>query len=269
MAADKKIKLHLANHVKNAFGYLSNNPHLALSSLLFIFGATLISTKASMVAGALFGAGASLLGAWVTEFNTKRSREQERIKKESEARKYLAPELRRIIERTLHIHSKAIGSVQASSAFDVYAATTPSENIPPDMKQYIFRDLMEDMNPYLPVLYPNVEQFKHLTNLDAVSLISFYDSLNELDAIIKGWWEREARLSVNIYYPIAYKSSKSLEFAIKCVETFNLDTQFPNTPLLSTRIMDSLSKNKIALDSMHKAESAITENFPKPTSKAR
>lgn len=269
MATEKNIQLQLTNHVKNAFLYLSKNPHLALSCLLFIFGATLISTKASMVAGALFGAGASLLGAWITELNTKRSKEQDRIKQESEARKYLAPELRRIIERTLHIHNKAIGSVQASSAFDVYAAITPSKNIPPDMKQYVSRDLMEDMNPYLPVLYPNVEQFKHLTNSDAVSLISFYDSLNELDAIIKGWWEREARLSVNIYYPIVYKSSKSLEFAIKCVEKFDLDTQFPHNPPLSIRIMDSLSKDKIALDSMHRAESTIAENFPNPNKKGR
>jgi len=88
------------NYLKFGLIYLRQNPHLALSFCLFSFGSALINTKASMVAGALYGAGASLLGAWVTEFNTKRSREQDRLKQESDAKRHLAPELKRIIERT-------------------------------------------------------------------------------------------------------------------------------------------------------------------------
>ena len=262
MATGKDIQLQLAKNAKYVVGYLSKNPHLVLSCLLFIFGATLISTKASMVAGALFGAGASLLGAWITEFNSKRSREQDRIKQESDARKYLAPELRRIIERTLHIHDRTVGSVKASSAYSVYAAITPSKNIPPDIKKTVSKDFMEDISPYLPVLYPNVEQFKHLTSSDAVALIAFYDSLYELDAIIKGWWEREARLQVNIYFQIVQKSNASLELALDCVRKFGLDDNYLQKISLSERIKESQSMIEVAKHSIKIAESTIAEHFP-------
>lgn len=262
MATGKDVKLQLAKHAKYAFGYLSKNPHLALSCLLFIFGATLISTKASMVAGALFGAGASLLGAWITELNSKRSREQDRIKQESDARKYLAPELFRIIERTLHIHDRTVGSVKASSAYKVYAAISSSKDIPPGIKKTVSMDLMEDISPYLPVLYPNVEQFKHLTSSDAVALIAFYDSLYELDAIIKGWWEREARLQLNIYFQIVQKSNASLGLAIDCVRKFELDDYYPEKISLSERIKNSQSLIEVAKHSMELAESALADIFP-------
>jgi hypothetical protein len=40
---------------------------------------------------ALFGAGAALLGAWITELNNRRSATEEKSRRQSEARQYLAP----------------------------------------------------------------------------------------------------------------------------------------------------------------------------------
>jgi len=262
----KDVRDQLTKYTMCTFKYLRKNPHLSLSISLFVFGSALINSKASMVAGALFGAGASLLGAWITEINTRRSKEQDRIKQESEAKKYLSPELLRIIERTLHIHRKTVASVQTSSAFSVYSAMTPSKDIPSDLKQFISRDLMEDITPYIPVLYPNVEQFKHLTSADAVSLIAFYDSIYELDAIIKDWWERESRLHSNIYFQIVQKSGFSLKLAKACIDKFELETNSPKQTPLLIRIQNSLDLVEEAMNSMESAQSTIAKHFP-PASK--
>ena len=114
-------------------------------------------------------------------------------------------------------------------------------------------DLKEDFFPYLPVLYPNVEQFKHLTGDDAVCLVAFYDSLYELDYFVRDWWERDGQLKVNIYLGMLQQAEKSLELALTCIEKFELDSRFPPRYAawqpISNRVQRSLNSAKATIDS--------------------
>lgn len=51
---------------------------MGLATLLFVIGTVFLSTKLSIISGALFGAGASLLGAWITELNKRRADSEEK-----------------------------------------------------------------------------------------------------------------------------------------------------------------------------------------------
>lgn len=204
--------------------YLRQNPHLALASCLFASGAMLLPTKFVMVAGALFGAGASLLGAWITEFNTKRSKADERLKQESDAKKYLIPELNRTIERVLFIHSRAV--VNYGCASDSYFIA-PSES---QKNLYTPLDIKEDFLPYLPVLYPNVEQFRHLSGENAIALVAFYDSLYELDTFVKDWWARDSQLAVNLFNQMRTKAAMSLRLACICIDKFEVQENLVQNP---------------------------------------
>lgn len=120
--------------------YVRKNPHMVLATLLFTIGTMLLSTKVSMISGALFGAGASLLGAWITELNKRRSDSEDKFRREVDARRYLASELNRTIERVLFIHQRATSNFISAAA---------DHEIKPN-------DLREDFIPHMPSLYPNV-----------------------------------------------------------------------------------------------------------------
>ena len=120
----------------SAISHVRKNPHMWLAVLLFIVGAAFILTPISTISGALFGAGASLLGAWISELNNRRTNAVDRIQRESDARRYLAPELNRTIERVLYIHQRAIPNFSSASV---------GQDIRPN-------DVREDFLPYMPTL---------------------------------------------------------------------------------------------------------------------
>jgi len=216
--------------------FVRKNPHMGLAALLFTIGIVSLSSSAPTIAGALFGAGASLLGAWVTELNYRRSSAEDKARREADARRYLAPELNRTIERALYIHQRAIPNFTSASV---------EHEIKPN-------DLQEDFIPYMPVLYPNAPQVQDLPGDDATALITFYDSLHALDKFVHDWWEREEQLPVNIFNMILKLADDSLVFAGVCIERFELEKLYPppyeSWGTLSSRIDRSKEIAKQALE---------------------
>jgi hypothetical protein len=212
-----------------AIRHIQRNPQMWLAVVLFSIGSVATALKISTLAGALFGAGAALLGAWITELNNRRSAVEEKSRRQSEARRYLAPELHRTIDRALYIHGRAIPNFTCASA--------ESEVKPNDLK--------EDFLPYWPVLYPNAPQFRELSGDDAAALIAFYDSLHSLAGAVNDWWERDGQLPVNIFLSILHRADESLKFALVCVEKLELETLFPppyeSWGTISSRIERSIS----------------------------
>jgi hypothetical protein len=219
-------KIQITSLVGNT---LRNNPHMALSALLFITGICFLNSKFSMISGALFGAGASLLGAWVTEINKRRTDTEDKKKRESEARMYLAPELKRTIDRVIFIHQRAVANFSnASSAFTGH-------------QSFELNDLQKDFIPYMPSLYPNSPQFQDLSGDDATTLISYYDSLHALDKDVIDWWNRAGQLPVNIFLGILTRVDETLILAESCIQSFDLENLYPpkyeSHPTLSSTIV--------------------------------
>lgn len=221
----------------SVLAFFRKNPHMGLSVALFAAGIVFLHTKVPTVSGALFGAGASLLGAWVTELNNRRSSAEDKARREAEGRRYLAPELNRTIERVLYIHQRAIPNFTSASV---------EHEIKPN-------DLREDFIPYMPVLYPNAPQFRDLSGDDATALIAFYDSLHALEKFVNDWWGREGQLPVNIFNMIMKLASDSLVLAGVCVDRFELEKLFPpqyeSWGTLSSRIERSKATAAQSLES--------------------
>jgi hypothetical protein len=212
-----------------ALAYIRKNPHMGLSVVLFCVASIATAYQIATLAGALFGAGAALLGAWITELNTRRSTSEEKSRRQSDARLYLAPELYRTIQRALYIHERAIPNF--------ICASTESQIKPNDLK--------DDFIPYWPVLYPNAPQLRDLPGDQAAALITFYDSLHSLAQFVGDWWEREGQLPVNIFNMILHNADKSLRFALICIKEFHLEQMYPaqheSSGTISSRIERSLS----------------------------
>jgi hypothetical protein len=216
--------------------FIRNNPHMLLAVLLFVIGVAVLSTAKSALSGALFGAGASLLGAWITELNKRRSDTIDKTRREADARRYLSSELNRTIERILTIHQRATVNFTASS--------NKNWSKPNDVR--------EDFIPYMPVLYPRAAQFRDLSGDDATALIAFYDSLLALAKFVDDWWEREGQLSVNIFNMILTLADDSLARAEDGIQRFQLEKRFPprheSLAPLSSRVKQSMLNAKQARD---------------------
>lgn len=176
--------------------FFRTNPHLGPSILLFALGMIFLLTLTfSAVAGALFGAGASLLGAWISDFNSRKKEIESKKQKERDAEKYLTPELLRTVSRVLSIQNRAIINY-ASTAREYNRSGALTYPLPPDIQDAIeLGDIKEDFLPYLPLLYPNVPQFKDLAGSKAIKLVAYYDSLYSLEAFVKDWWKREGQVA--------------------------------------------------------------------------
>jgi hypothetical protein len=182
----------------------------------------------------LFGAGASLLGAWINELNTRRSKAEEKARTEADARRYFAAELNRTIQQALYIHERACPNYMA--AVNEYISV--DNTIKPD-------DLQTDFLPEMPVLYPSAPQFHELSGDDATALIAFYDSLRALDSFVTNWWQRKGQLPVNIFNQVLHLSERSLTLALVCIQRFDLEKLCPPPyeawGTLTSRIERSLS----------------------------
>lgn len=94
----------------------------------------------------------------------------ESASRHSEARRLLAPELQRTIDRVLYIHGRAVANFVSHSA-DTKVKST---------------DLKQDFIPHWPKLYPNAPQVRDLAEEDAAALIAYYDSLHALNDDVSG-----------------------------------------------------------------------------------
>jgi hypothetical protein len=133
------------------------------------------------------------------------------LSRQSEARRFLAPELQRTIDRVLYIHGRAAAN------FVCHSADTKVK--PTDLKQ--------DFIPHWPSLYPNASQVRDLAEEDAAALIDYYDSLHALNDDVNDWWGREGQLPVNLFNTFLHRASKCLRLALICIEKFELEAQIP------------------------------------------
>lgn len=197
---------------KRVFGYIKENPHMAVSVGLFLGGGGALALNITPLAGSLFGAGGALLGAWITELNKRRSDAEDKAKRRAEAVDVLAPELQRTIERVQYIVDRA------SANFICEAAVNGVET----------NDRQVDFRPYQPTLYPSAPQVRDLPGEKAIALIRFYDSLHEIEKLVDDWWEREGQLAVNIFNGILHAAEKSLRLGLVCIGEFDLEARFPS-----------------------------------------
>ena len=196
---------------KRVFGYIKENPHMAVSVGLFLGGGGALTLNITPLAGSLFGAGGALLGAWITELNKRRTDAEDKAKRQAEAADALAPELQRTIERVQYIVDRAVAN------FICEAAVNGIET----------GDQQADFRPYRPTLYPSAPQVRDLPGEKAIVLIRFYDSLHELEKLADDWWEREGQLVVNIFNDILHAAEKSLRLSLVCIREFDLEARFP------------------------------------------
>jgi len=206
------------DYIKTFYRFALSNPHLLLSVLLFGSGAAVAFTTLPTLAGALIGGGASLLGAWISDLNTRRQQLEKRKSLEADAKSFARPELYRTIEKLLHIHSRALVNYNIWHQVEVMK------------KPNVFTDTGDvkvDFVPFLPVLYPNFENMKNLPSEELYALIRYYDSLYSIKEHITNWWDREGQLKTNIYNGILQNAHQSLDFALKCLEIFELDDSIP------------------------------------------
>jgi hypothetical protein len=131
--------------------------------------------------------------------------------RQSEARRLLAPELQRTIDRVLYIHGRAIAN------FISHSANTNTK--PTDVKQ--------DFIPHWPSLYPNAPQLRELAEDAAAALIAYYDSLHSLNDEVNDWWGREGQLPVNLFNSFLHRASKCLRLALICIDKFELEALIP------------------------------------------
>ncbi|MFJ5468386.1 hypothetical protein [Pectobacterium carotovorum] len=204
--------------LKTVYRTILSQPHLVISVLLFTSGAAVAFTSLPTLAGALIGGGASLLGAWISDLNSKRQQTEKRKTQEADAINYARPELYRTIEKLLHIHSRALANYNVWFYVEVEKRTGLLTET---------GDTQVDFIPFLPVLYPNFENLKHLPSAELFTLIRFYDSLYELKESTANNWEREGQPKTNIYNGILQNAHRSLNFSLECLEIFELDKYIP------------------------------------------
>ena len=173
-------------------------------------------------------------------------RPEEALRRQKEARRILAPELQRTIDRVLFIHQRALANFGAHS---VNAKVLPN-------------DTKQDFIPHWPRLYPTAPQVRDLADDDAAALTAYYDSLHVLNDEVEDWWERDGQLPVNLFNVFRDKASRSLKLALICIEKFDLETLIPPPyeawGTISYRINQALKSEQQTLDA-HLARAAARE----------
>lgn len=157
---------------------------------------------------------------------------QESANRHREARRILAPELQRTIERVLFIHGRALANFLAHS--------TNSSQKPNDVKQ--------DFLPHWPNLYPSAPAVRELAEDDSAALTAYYDSLHALNDEVNDWWARDGQLPINLFNVFRDKASRSLRLALLCVERLDLENLIPppyeSWGTISSRIRDALRSDE-------------------------
>lgn len=249
--------------LQNAQFFFRTNPHLGPSIFLFCLGVLFLSTtKYTAASGALFGAGASLLGAWISDFNSRKKDEASKQVKEVEAVSYLSPELIRTIKRLIYIQHRAIVNYSMNASENNNRIKLGGSLSEGHIEPVALGDQKEDFLPYLPLLYPQAPQLQHLSGKKAVTLVLYYDSLFELEMFVKDWWKREGQLASNIFNNISHQSEKSLKLASDCIIEFGIE-QKDNNNIDDNSLLVQISKS---LESAIKTRERCYKDFEKATS---
>lgn len=178
-------------------------------------------------AGALFGAGAAFIGAWVAEKNRSTAEKAAEARRIEAARIYFTPELARIVAQQIWVLGRLVPKV-----------TTASVDKP--MPQV---ETWETFRPRRPVLYPAAPQFKDLSEADATALIDFYDSVQGIAETIETYIEMKTPQEVNAWNGLMQAVRDSLRLGEIAVRRFCPDRQL--SPLLpaSGTLMQNIERS--------------------------
>jgi len=216
------------------------NPQLWLAGGLIIGAGMALYEGVSALAGALGGASATMLGTWLTALNARKSAAEDAARRQEEARKFFAPELHRIIQRTSYIHKRTLVHYgEATALFFDPNASRPNPG-----------DKPEDFVPHFPVLFPNSAQLSNLSGKHAYALALFYDSLTALENFRADWWDRENQTKIIILNMMLHQLNECLRLSLDCIELFKLEEMFPKKyathPGLSRDIQQTLEQEEQA-----------------------
>lgn len=200
-----------------------------MAIIVFALGFLAIRTSyptlegSATLAGALFGSGAAFIGAWVTEKNRDASERIAEERRMTAARNYFAPELGRIIAQQIHVLGRLVPNFIAAS-------------VGQDMPQV---ETWEHFRPQQPALYPKANQFRDLSEADAVLLINFYDSVHGIAETINKWIETKTPQEVNSWNVLMQTVQNSLSVGELAVRQFCPDMQLsPIMPASGTLIQN-------------------------------
>jgi hypothetical protein len=195
-------------------------PQIASATAVIAFGLFVILTglptvqNSATLAGALFGAGASFIGAWMAETNRREKEKASDAKKMEAARAYFTPELGRVIAHQVWVIGRLVPNFSAASS---------GKTMPQVEAWEVFR-------PRKPVLYPAAAQFKDLSEADATALIDFYDSVHGVAETIEAWIASKTPQDVNSWNVLMQSARNSLRLGEIAVRRFCPDREL--SPLL-------------------------------------
>lgn len=206
---------------------VGRQPHLLAATVVFLLGLAAILSgfptrlSSTTLAGALFGAAASFIGAWVSERNRAIAEQRAKARQMEMARNYFSPELARAIRRHVWILDRLVANFSMTSMDKLMPQTEP----------------WEAFRPMRPVLFPSAPMFRELSDEDAVALIDFYDSLQGVAETIDGWTATAVPQEVNSWNMLMQSVCGGLRLAALAVERFCPDRQFdPILPASGTLI---------------------------------
>jgi hypothetical protein len=210
---------------------------------IIVFGLGLLAIQISYptlegsatLAGALFGSCAAFIGAWVTERNRDASEKVAAERRRTAARAYFAPELGRIIAQQIHILERLVPN------FIMASVGEPMPQV----------ETWESFRPQQPVLYPKADQFKDLSEADAVLLINFYDSVHGISETLNKWIETKQPQEVNAWNVLMQTVQNNLSVGEIAVQRFcpemKLSPIMPASGTLNHHIERSLFATQQAL----------------------
>jgi hypothetical protein len=117
---------------------------------------------------------------------------------------YFAPELARTIARQVHVLDRAIANF--------IVASVGNQPLP--------GDTWASLKPAQPVQYPNAPEFQNLLPTDAVLLIEFYGSLQEIGDTIHSWIEEQTPPDVNAWNVLMQMMQNNLRIGQRAVTRF-------------------------------------------------
>ncbi len=123
---------------------------------------------------------------------------------------YFAPELARTVARQVHVLDRAIANF--------IVASTGNQPLP--------GDTWASLKPAQPVQYPNAPEFQSLLPADAVLLIEFYDSMQEVTDTIHSWIDGQIPPDVNAWNVLMQMTQNNLRIGQKAVKRFCPDKQY-------------------------------------------
>jgi hypothetical protein len=213
--------------------WFNRQPQLASAGAVFLLGLLAIFTGlpthlgSTTLAGALFGAGASFIGAWVAERNRVTAKKNAEARRMQAARVYFTPELARIIGQQVWALDRLVAN------FIMASVDKPMPQVEP----------WETFRPRRPVLYPAAAQFRDLSDSDATALTDFYDSVHGIAETIENWLETKTRQEINTWNVLMQSVRDSLRLGAVAVESFCPDRQLSPLMPASGTLMQNIVRS--------------------------